>query len=232
MRIAIAGAGKAGRSIARQLVKESHDVLLIDRDPSQIRPPSVPEAEWLLADVCEIGSLSEAHLEGCDVAVAATGDDKVNLVHALLAKTEFGVPRVVARVNHPNNEWLFNQSWGVDVAVSAPALMGAVVGEAVSTGDLVRLFTSENRETALVGVKLPESSPWIGRALDDLDPPEGAAVTAVVRQGQPIAPAQAGELEAADELIVIVARHAEAALADALAGQGQDLRPVRGRTRG
>jgi trk system potassium uptake protein TrkA len=218
MRIAIAGAGKAGRSIARQLLRHGHEVLLIDRDPAQVRPSAVPEAEWLMADACEIASLAEAHLEGCDVVVAATGDDKANLVHALLAKTEFAVPRVVARVNHPTNEWLFNQNWGVDVAVSAPSLMGAVVGEAVSTGDLVRLFTSENRETALVGVKLPESSPWLGRPATAVTVPEGAVVVAVVQQGQPLPPAGAEPLQVADELIVIAARHAEAAVVEALSG--------------
>ena len=102
----------------------------------------MPEAQWLLADACEIASLDEAGLADCDVVVAATGDDKVNLVVSLLAKTEFGVPRIVARVNHPKNEWLFNEAWGVDVAVSTPRLMTALVEEAVSVGDLVRLFRS------------------------------------------------------------------------------------------
>ena len=83
----------------------------------------MPRAEWLLADACEITSLDEAALQRCHVVIAATGDDKVNLVVSLLAKTEYGVPRVVARVNHPKNEWLFNESWGVDVAVSTPRLL-------------------------------------------------------------------------------------------------------------
>ncbi|MDR1265463.1 MAG: TrkA family potassium uptake protein [Propionibacteriaceae bacterium] len=220
MRISIAGAGKSGRAIARQLLGHGHEVLLIDRDPAQIRPAAVPQAEWLLADACEISSLAEAELSGCDVAVAATGDDRANLVHSLLAKTEFGLPRVVARVNHPNNEWLFNQSWGVDVAVSAPSLIGAVVDEAVSTGDLVRLFSFANRETALVAVRLPPDSPWLGREATKSPAAEGIALTAVVRQGRPLAPAEAGQLAGADELIFIVARHAEPNLVAALSGQG------------
>src|SRR4029450_128417 len=104
-----------------------------------IKVDSVPTAEWLLADACEIASLEEAALQRCQVVIAATGDDKVTLVVSLLAKTEFGVPRVVARVNQPNNEWLFNEAWGVDVAVSAPPLPSALVGEAVRVGELVRL---------------------------------------------------------------------------------------------
>ena len=137
MRVVIAGAGNVGRSIARELIANGHQILLIDRDPIAIKPDSVPEAEWLLADACELDSLEEAGLDTCDVAIAATGDDKANLVHSLLAKTEFGVPRTVGRVNHPSNEWMFDDLWGVDVAVSTPRLMCALVEEAVTVGDLV-----------------------------------------------------------------------------------------------
>ena len=127
MRVAIAGAGAVGRSIAKELLENGHEVLLIDKSPRAIKVYRVPGAEWLLADACEISSLDDASLERCNVVIAATGDDKVNLVVSLLAKTEYGVPRVVARINHPNNEWLFNESWGVDVAVSTPRLLSALV---------------------------------------------------------------------------------------------------------
>jgi len=131
MRIAIVGAGNVGRSIARELIENGHDVLLIEHDSRAVQSESVPEAEWLLADGCELDALDEADLGSCDVSVAATGDDNVNLVHALLAKTEFGVPRTVARINYPNNEWLFTDKWGVDVAVSTPRIMTALVEEAL-----------------------------------------------------------------------------------------------------
>ena len=141
MRVAIAGAGSVGRSIARELLHNGHEVLLIDRAAAAIKVASVPDAEWLLADACEVTSLEEAALQRCQVVVAATGDDKANLVVSLLAKTEYGVPRTVARVNNPKNEWMFDEAWGVDVAVSTPRLMTALVEEAVSVGDLVRIFT-------------------------------------------------------------------------------------------
>ena len=150
MRVAIAGAGAVGRSIAAELLENGHEVLLIDKNPRSITVDSVPRAEWLLADACEIASLDEAALERCNVVIAATGDDKANLVVSLLAKTEYGVPRVVARINHPNNEWLFNESWGVDVAVSTPRLLSALVEEAVSVGDLVRLMTFRQSDASLV----------------------------------------------------------------------------------
>jgi trk system potassium uptake protein TrkA len=150
MKVVIAGAGKVGRAIARELVSNGHSVLLIDKDPALARPGVVEGASALLADACEIAALEEAELTECQVVVAATGDDKVNLVVSLLAKTEYGVPRVVARVNHPKNEWMFDQSWGVDVAVSTPRMLSALVEEAVSVGDLVRLFTFRQGEANLV----------------------------------------------------------------------------------
>ena len=157
MRVVIAGAGSVGRSIARELLSNGHQVLLIDRlpravqtqrvaevllierEPRALKVDTVPGAEWLLADACELDTLVEARIQSCDVVVAATGDDKVNLVVSLIAKTEYGVPRTVARVNNPKNEWMFDEAWGVDVAVSTPRLMTALIEEAVSIGDLVKV---------------------------------------------------------------------------------------------
>ncbi|MDR2723053.1 MAG: TrkA family potassium uptake protein, partial [Cellulomonadaceae bacterium] len=141
MRVIIAGAGSVGLSIARELLGHGHDVTIIDRSPASMRVAQVPAAEWILADACELGALENAGIDEADVVVAATGDDKVNLVFSLLCKTEFGVPRTVARVKNPKNEWMFDDAWGVDVAVSTPRLMAAMVEEAVTVGDLVRIFT-------------------------------------------------------------------------------------------
>ncbi|MBI4901630.1 MAG: TrkA family potassium uptake protein [Actinobacteria bacterium] len=204
MRVTIAGAGNVGRSIARELIANGHSVLLIDRAPTAIKPASVPEAEWLLADACELHSLAEARLDTSDVSIAATGDDKVNLVHSLLAKTEFGVPRTVGRVNHPGNEWLFDDMWGVDVAVSTPRLMCALVEEAVTVGDLVRLMTFQKGRTNLVEMTLPESSPTVGRRIGEINWPGETVLTAIIRDGRGMAPDRDGALEAGDELMFLI----------------------------
>ena len=169
MRVAIAGAGNVGRSIARELISNGHQVLLIEKDPMAINPDSVPGAEWFQADACELQTLEEAELENCDVAIAASGDDKVNLVHSLLAKTEFGVPRTVARINHPGNEWLFDEAWGVDVAVSTPRIMSALVEEAVSVGSLVSIFHFRQSGASMHELTLPEDSPVIGELVTDIE---------------------------------------------------------------
>src|SRR5215211_926775 len=203
MRVVIAGAGSVGRSIARELLSNGHQVLLIDRLPRAVQTQRVAEAEWLLADACEISSLHEAGLEKCDVVVAATGDDKANLVVSLLAKTEFGVPRTVARVNNPKNEWMFDEAWGVDVAVSTPRLMTALVEEAVSVGDLVRIFTFQQSNTDMVEMTLPADSPVVAKRVGDVPWPPDTALVAIIREGRPIAPSNDDPLEAGDELLFV-----------------------------
>ncbi len=209
MRVAIAGAGAVGRSIARELIDNGHKVLLIDKDPGAIRPERVPQAVWIQADACELSSLKEAQLEDCDVVIAATGDDKVNLVTSLLAKTEFAVPRTVGRVNHPNNEWLFTEAWGVDVNVSTPRIMSALVEEAVTIGDVVRLFTFRRGNANLVEMTLPEDSPYLGTACGLVPWPEGCSVVTILRDGMVYPPTPEQPLENGDELLFIASPEAE-----------------------
>jgi len=216
MRVVIAGAGNVGRSIARELIANGHSILLIDRDPTAIKPDSVPEAEWLLADACELTSLEEARLDTCDVAIAATGDDKANLVHSLLAKTEFGVPRTVGRVNHPSNEWMFDEQWGVDVAVSTPRLICALVEEAVTVGDLVRLLSFHGGRANLVEMTLPEGSPRVGTRVADLNLPGDAVLVAIIRDGAARPPERDAALEASDELLFVAGATYEQELAQYL----------------
>jgi trk system potassium uptake protein TrkA len=219
MRVAIAGAGNVGRSIARELIANGHIVLLIDRDPRASRGDSVPGAEWILADACELQSLEEAELETYDVAIAATGDDKVNLVFSLLAKTEFGVPRTVGRVNHPGNEWMFDAQWGVDVSVSTPRMLSALVEEAVTTGDLVRLMTFKKSTTTLSEFTLPDDSRLAGVRVRDIAFPGDAVLVAILRDGLPLTPERDRAFEGGDELLFIVTHDSEDDLADMLADE-------------
>jgi len=218
MRVAIAGAGKVGRAIARELLSNGHDVMLIDRDPDKARPGVVEGATVLLGDTAEIAVLDLADLPACQVLIAATGDDKVNLVVSLLAKTEYGVPRVVARVNHPKNEWMFDESWGVDVAVSTPRMLSALVEEAVTVGDLVRLFTFREGNANLVEITLAPSSAVVGSRVGDVQFPVDTALVAIVRDTRVIAPTPDDSLEAGDELLFVASPDQESALETLLGG--------------
>ncbi|MFE7594239.1 potassium channel family protein [Kitasatospora sp. NPDC057512] len=216
MRVAIAGAGAVGRSIAGELLENGHEVLLIDKNPNSISVERVPMAEWLLADACEITSLDEAALQRCHVVIAATGDDKVNLVVSLLAKTEYAVPRVVARVNNPKNEWLFNESWGVDVAVSTPRLMSALVEEAVSVGDLVRLMRFSQGNANLVELTLASDTELVGTRVGDVAWPQDTALVTIIREGRVLVPGKDDTLEGGDELLFVAAQEREEELEELL----------------
>ena len=195
MKIVIAGAGSVGRSVALELLAHGHDITLIDNMPEKLRISSVADADWVLADAC----VAEA-----DVMVAATGDDKANLVISLLAKTEFAVPRVVARLNNPKNEWLFDQAWGVDVSVSTPRIMTSLVEEAVSVGIPVRLFSFNTAAVSMHALILPDDSPVVGKRVHSLELPARSVLAALLRDGRPITPSADDVFEAADELLLLV----------------------------
>ncbi|MEU0492011.1 TrkA family potassium uptake protein [Nocardiopsis sp. NPDC006139] len=224
MRVAIAGAGSVGRSIATELAGNGHDVLLIDRDTRAIGVDDLPQVEWLLADACELSTLEDARLGDFDVVVAASSDDKVNLVVSLLAKTEFGVGRVIARINDPVNEWLFNDSWGVDLAVSPPRLIADLVED-----DPQEESFDEDALPPLPGAEIAESvlharSPFAGRSESELAAvlPEGVALVAVVGPGGVRAPEPERVLSVGDTVVFLAEPDALGPLEELLdpAGEG------------
>lgn len=219
MRVAIAGAGNVGTYIAQDLRKDGHDVLLIEQNLDLVnRLRDQLDVEWFAGDACEVSNLHAAGVENVDVMVAATGDDEDNLVVSLLAKQEFAVPRVVARVNHPKNHWLFNESWGVDVAVSTPHLLTSLVEEAVSVGSLVRLLTFEGGGARLVEVTMAEDSPAAGKIVAELGVPRDASLVAVVRDGHVVVPRGDTMLQVGDEVLALVTNDsAESQLTELLA---------------
>ena len=219
MKVAIAGAGNVGTFIARDLNEAGHEVLLIERSPDVAAKGKLDvDVNWFVADACEVSRLHEAGLEGADVVVAATGDDKVNLVVSLLAKQEFAVPRVIARVNHPKNHWLFNEAWGVDVAVSTPHLLTALVEEEVSVGSLVSLLPLKGGDAKLVEVTLADTSPAAKHQLMDLDVPRDATIVAIVRSGHVVVPRGDTVLQPDDEVLALVTRESEEPVRNLLIG--------------
>ncbi len=204
MRVAVAGAGKVGRFLAEDLTESGHQVLLIDKNPDLVASIDPPQgATVVAADACEVASLHAVHLDEVDVMVAVTGDDEDNLVISLLAKQEFAVPRVIARVNHPKNHWLFNEAWGVDVELSTPQLLAGLVEEAVSVGVLVRLLQFEGGNTRLVEVTLADESPANGSSISELGLPRGSTVVALVRDRHVVVPRSDTVLGTGDEVLIL-----------------------------
>lgn len=221
MRVVVAGAGAVGQFVAADLHEAGHDILVIEKDEvvvGKVRSTLHEGVRWHVADACEVSSLREANLSRADVVVAATGDDEDNLVISLLAKQEFAVPRVIARVNHPRNAWLFTPAWGVDVSVSTPHLMTALVEEAVSVGTLVRLLNLEGGQARLVEVTLAEGSPAVDRTIADLDLGGDATLVAVIRGEHVVHPRTETVLAAGDEVLALVTPDSEGQVRRALAG--------------
>jgi len=220
MRIAIAGAGAIGRSIANALLDKKHKVLLIERSRQSYRPRRVPDADWMLADACEIDSLEIAGIDTCDAVMAASGDDETNLVFALLAKTEFGVRRVVARINDPDNEWMFTQAWGVDVAVSTPRAIAAGVDEAASVYDIVRLITLRHAQAQIVEITLSPDTRLANAPISALPLPPESFILLLLR-GHRLLPAGSDtRLQAGDRLLVAAASPLHSAIRQAF-GEAQ-----------
>lgn len=222
MKVIIAGGGSVGRFIAQELSGASHDVTIIDSDRSLVShyegKSDTGSARWVAGDACDLGTLTAAGLTDADVVAAATGDDEDNLVVSLLAKQEFGVPRVVARVNNPKNEWMFTEMWGVDVSVSTPHLITGLVQEAVTVGSFVRLLSLEGGKAKLAEVTLAEGSPAADKEIVELGFPRDATVVAVVREHRVVVPRGDTLLRIGDEVVVLVTADSEEAVRQVLVG--------------
>ena len=213
MKAVIVGGGSVGRFIAEQLGSAGHTVVILDNDSSVFKQyqkvVQVLGVSWVQGDGCDISALRSVGLSDCDVVAAVTGDDEDNLVVSLLSKQEFGVPRVVARVNNPNNEWMFNEMWGVDVSVSTPHLITGLVQEAVTIGSFVRLLSFEGGKGKLAEVTLAANSPAVDKEIVELGFPRDATVVAILRKDHVVHPRGDTVLRVGDEVIVLATGESE-----------------------
>lgn len=222
MKVIIAGGGSVGRFTAREMVAAGHTVTIIDNDRATLREYQSREEsagiEWHFGDACDYSVLDTVGVREAEVVASVTGDDEDNLVVSLLAKQEFGVPRVVARVNNPKNYWMFNEMWGVDISVSTPHLITSLVQEATSVGNFVRLMQLKGGKAELVEVTLAESSPAANKAISELVLPRSASIVAVVRAERVMVPTKETVLRPGDEVMALITEDAEAAVSKLLVG--------------
>jgi trk system potassium uptake protein TrkA len=222
MKVVIAGGGSVGTSIALDLIDRHHDVTLMEQVTSTAErlKSQLPGVSVFAADACEYASLASADVRSADVMIAATGDDEDNLVISWLSKQEFGVPRVISRINNARNEWLFNESWGVDVSVSTPALITSLVDEAVEVGAIIQLMTLAHGRMRLIEVTLDENAPAVAQnlTLDELLLPDSVRVVAVVRNEQPLVPSATMHFLHQDHVVLMARFDATQDCADAFIG--------------
>ena len=221
MRVVVTGGGAVGRHLSSDLADRGHQVTLIEQERglAQNLAETLPSVSVVAGDACEPWVLEEAQLAEAEVVVAATGDDEDNLVTSLIAKQEFAVPRVLARVNHPKNEWLFTTQWGVDAAVSPPHILTAMVEEAVTVGDLVRLIRLEGGRVGIVEMKIPDGSENVGRPLYELRLPPDTAIVAILREGHVVIPQPETVFAVGDEVVALASSTSEGSLQAAIVGR-------------
>lgn len=204
MKILVAGGGNVGRYLAGILVTSGHQVTLIESDESRIeRARQESSATVVVGDATEPSLLESNAIRTTDVVVAVTGDDEDNLVIASLAKFEFGVSHVVARVKNASNAWLYEPDMGVDTLVSAPHTIAQLIEEQVAVGDVVQLLELGRGEAALLEVTLPENSPAVGRLVREVAWPADCVLTAVLRESRVLAAPSETVLAAGDRLLCV-----------------------------
>jgi len=218
MYVVIVGGGKVGSYLARMLRESDYEVTLVEERKEQVAKvqEDQPDLHIVLGDGCEPDILDEARVLKADAVVAATGHDEDNIVVCMLSKHEYEVPHTIARINNPKNEWLFRESFGVDIALSNTHMIAKILQEEVALGDLVTLLKLKKGDVSLVELTLEETSPGIGKAIKDLALPSGVILVSIIRGSELILPKGSTILATGDEILAVTAAQGEMEIKKAL----------------
>jgi len=206
MNVIVVGGGKVGTHLASLLLAEGYRVKVIEERREEIPRlhSDLPAEVVVQGNGADPNVLEAAGIRRADVVAAVTGADETNLVVTSLARFEFGVPRIIARVNNPKNAWLFIPDMGVDVALNQADLMARLIAEEMSLGDMMTLLKLRKGQYSLVEEKVDPTSVAAGKALRDLNLPAECVLTAIIRKGQLIIPRGDLVLQPADEVLAVV----------------------------
>jgi trk system potassium uptake protein TrkA len=207
MKVMIIGGGKVGAYLAKYLISAGHQVKLLENrreEAENLGKSSLPKETVFFGSGTDPDFLESCGIRQMQVLAAVTGDDEVNLVATNLARFEFNVPRTIARINHPENAWMFRPDMGVDVALNQADLMGKMIAEEMSMGDMMFLLKLRKGLFSIVEEKVAPNSFAAGKKVSELNLPNQCVLTAVLRKGDLILPHGDLQLQAADEVIAIV----------------------------
>jgi trk system potassium uptake protein TrkA len=217
MRIVIAGAGTLGRRVATY-TRDQHDVLVIEQ--SRTRAKAVEEelgVKVLVGDADEPSVLYQAGVDRADVFVASTGHDEDNLVASLLAKNEYKVKKVIAAVRNPRNRWLYNRSWGVDVAIDSAEIVTKLIEEEATLADVVTLLDLREGEVTVSSMTISADHWAAGKTMRQLGLPEGCVIAALLHGNEILMPKPESVIEPGDQLLIIAGPGAECTIREELA---------------
>jgi len=219
MYIIIIGGGKVGYHLAKALLDEGHEILVIEKDADKVELIcSELGSVCVRGDGCETTTLDEAGTSRADMLIAVTGDDEDNLVACQVAKHKFNVPRTIARISNPKNEAIFKKL-GIDATVSSTNVILEYIEQEVPTHPLTHLLEIRDEGLEIVEVKIPPESAAVGKAIKDLPlPPESALSLLIRKQEKPRIPTSNTVLRAEDQIIAVTPPESEQALRAALRG--------------
>jgi len=219
MYIIVIGGGKVGYYLAKALLDEGHEILVVEKDPDR--------TEFICADLgsvcirgdgCEVATLTEVGTGRADMFIAVTGDDEDNLVACQVAKHKFNVPRTITRIRNPKNETLFKKL-GIDVTVSVTNIILEAIEREVPTHPLTHLLTIEEKGLVIVDVKISAESTTVGKTVKGLSlPKESKLVLVIPGQGSAHVPVANTVLQAGDQVIAVTSAESEEALRASLRG--------------
>jgi trk system potassium uptake protein len=219
MFVLIAGGGRTGARLANLLLNEKYKVRLIEnrREILSHLHQDLPTEVVYEGNVIDPSALEQAGIRQAQALAAVTTSDSVNLVLCFLAKTMFGVPRTIARVNNPNNAWLFNDKFHVDIALNQADVLAHLIQEEMSLGDMMTLFKIRRGSYSVVEEKVPPRAKVIGIELKDLGLAEHCVIAAIIRGGIMTLPRGDSTLQENDEIIAVASVEGAQKLAELLA---------------
>lgn len=218
MYIVVVGGGKVGYHLTKSLLAEDQEVLVIEKDATKVdRIITELGGTAIQGDGAEVATLETAGVERADVVAAVTGHDEDNLIIAQVAKRRFNVPRTVARINNPRNEFIFGQL-GIDATVSATQVILSVIQQEIPHHPLVHLLTLQEGGVSILQLELTDDSPVVGKAKSDLTLPDETTLPLLMRHGRPVVVQSDTVLESGDRLIAIATTSQEETLRDYVLG--------------
>ncbi len=210
----IAGGGRVGSYLAKMLHDKGHRVVIMERRSEVLKKlRKEVQVEVMEGDATAPESFERTGVANADLVAAVTGDDEDNLVICQLAKKTWNVPRVIARVNHPANEWLYTKEWGVDVAVSAVHIIATIIEEELDLGDVVTLLKLKRGDIVLSEFKVQVDSPFAGKRVDEIELPRDTVLVAIVSGGGIAIPKADTVLREGDEVLAVTTPEGERLLA-------------------
>ena len=215
----IVGGGKIGYYLAKQLLEDQHEVLIIEQDAEKCAQITDELGEVvMLGDGCEAATLERAGMARADMVIALTGDDEDNLVACQVAKHKFDVPHTVARINNPKNETIFKKL-GTDATISSTSVILSHIEQELPSHPLIPLMTLKGGGLEIVEIKIPSEAPVVGRRIREILLPQQSLIALVISSdGQPRLPTPDTVIQAGDEVVVVTMLESEEGLRSALLG--------------